>query len=83
MDEKTYEYSMLRALGLKGKSVVLMVLTESFIFSVPAIALSMVVAYLINTVTSVIIFHKIAMARSYFLSPVGIIYVTTQCITAV
>ncbi len=67
---------MLRGLGLKGNSVVLMVLTESFIFSVPAILLSFVVAYLINIVTSIIVFHKISMASSYFLSTSSIIYVS-------
>lgn len=66
---------MLRGLGLKENSVILMVLAESFIFSIPAILISFVIAYLINLITSIIIFHKICMARSYFLNPIGIIYV--------
>lgn len=75
MDEKTYEYSMLRALGLKENSVIIMVLSEAFIFSIPAIFISFVIAYLINLITMTVIFYKIALARSYFLHSIGFVYV--------
>jgi ABC-type antimicrobial peptide transport system permease subunit len=75
VDEKTYEYSMLRALGLKENSVIVMVLVESFIFSVPALLLSFVIAYLINIITLTVIFYKISLARTYFLHPIGFVYV--------
>lgn len=69
---------MLRALGLKESSVILMVLSEAFIFSIPAICLSMIIAYLLNIVISLLIFHKAFIAPSYILNPIGIIYVHTM-----
>jgi len=65
---------MLRGLGLKGNSITFMVLAESFIFSIPAILLSFVIAYFINIVVSICIFHKISMAGSYFINPIGFAY---------
>lgn len=74
MDEKTYEYSMLRALGMKEHYVVLMVMVEAAIFSVPAICVAFVVAYMLNVVICIAIFEKTTLAGSYWLHPLGFAY---------
>ena len=44
VDSKTYEYGMLRALGFKSSHLIGMITIQSFIFSVPGVALGLIVS---------------------------------------
>lgn len=46
VEEKTYEYGMLRALGLRSSSLAQIIVTQSFFFSVPGVALGLLVGFL-------------------------------------
>eukprot|EP00826_Nyctotherus_ovalis_P035149 TRINITY_DN2991_c0_g1_i2.p2 TRINITY_DN2991_c0_g1~~TRINITY_DN2991_c0_g1_i2.p2 ORF type:complete len:396 (-),score=90.18 TRINITY_DN2991_c0_g1_i2:1104-2291(-) len=65
---------MLRGLGLKSNYVILMVMIEAAIFSIPAMLVAFVIAYMLNITVSLAIFHKTYMATSYFLHPIGFAY---------
>jgi len=47
---------------------------EAAIFSLPAIVIGLVIAYMLNITISIAIFHKTVMAVSYFLHPIGFAY---------
>ncbi|EFC47009.1 FtsX domain-containing protein [Naegleria gruberi] len=48
VEEKTYEYGMLRALGLRQYSLIQVILAQSMYFAIPAIIIAMVLAFLVN-----------------------------------
>ena len=58
VDEKTFEFGMLRALGLKRKSLTLILLFEGLFFAIPGLFLGMLMAFLINTVVAYFIFSS-------------------------
>jgi ABC-type antimicrobial peptide transport system permease subunit len=51
-EEKTYEYGMLRALGLRHKSLIQLLTIQALFFSAPGIVLGLFLAFLLNTVVS-------------------------------
>eukprot|EP01087_Luapelamoeba_hula_P011389 TRINITY_DN3089_c0_g1_i1.p1 TRINITY_DN3089_c0_g1~~TRINITY_DN3089_c0_g1_i1.p1 ORF type:complete len:1336 (+),score=202.48 TRINITY_DN3089_c0_g1_i1:44-4051(+) len=51
-EEKTYEYGMLRALGMKHSSLIHLLTIQALFFSLPAIAIGYLFAWLINIPTS-------------------------------
>jgi len=48
VDSRTYEYGMLRALGMKHRTLVQILLTKSFFFSLPGSSLGLFCAFLAN-----------------------------------
>ena len=48
VEEKTYEYGMLRALGLRKYSLIQVIMAQSMYFAVPAIVIAMTLAFLMN-----------------------------------
>lgn len=48
VSEKTYEYGMLRALGMKNRTLVQILLTKAMMFAIPGIAVGLLIAFLIN-----------------------------------
>ena len=57
VDSKTYEYGMLRALGFKSSHLIGMITIQSFIFSVPGVALGLIVACIFNVLFRLMIFY--------------------------
>ena len=49
VEEKTFEFGMLRALGFNTGTIMGTILTQSFMFSIPGLALGIGTAALINT----------------------------------
>ena len=47
-DEKTYEFGMLRALGLDLKLIVMILMLQSLMFSIPGLVLGLTFSYLLN-----------------------------------
>jgi ABC-type antimicrobial peptide transport system permease subunit len=52
VEEKTYEFGMLRALGLKHKTLTAYLLMQAASFAVPGLLMGLFVSYLFNTVTA-------------------------------
>ena len=58
VDEKTYEFGMLRALGLKKKGLIILLLFEGTIFAIPGLCLGLIFAYFINIMVGYLIFSS-------------------------
>nr|CAG4716010.1 unnamed protein product [Naegleria fowleri] len=55
VEEKTYEYGMLRALGLRQYSLIQVILAQSMYFAIPAIIIAMILAFLVNILVEYIL----------------------------
>lgn len=55
VEEKTYEYGMLRALGLPQNSLIQVILAQSMFFAVPGVIIGMILAWLIGILVNFII----------------------------
>ena len=56
VDEKTYEYGMLRALGFRNKNLMALISIQSFAFSIPGLCGGLLVAYFLNLIVRYFIF---------------------------
>lgn len=56
VEEKTYEFGMIRALGLKKISLIHLILIEGLLFAIPGLSLGLIFAYLINGAVGFLIF---------------------------
>ena len=48
VDSKTYEYGMLRALGMRHRTLIQVLVTKALMFAIPGIALGLLIAYILN-----------------------------------
>ena len=55
VEEKTYEYGMLRALGLKQSSLIQVILSQSMYFSIPGVVIGMTLSVLCNVLITYVI----------------------------
>jgi ABC-type antimicrobial peptide transport system permease subunit len=55
VEEKTYEYGMLRALGLQKQSLIQIVLTQALYFAIPGIIIGMIGSFLANIIVEYVI----------------------------
>jgi ABC-type lipoprotein release transport system permease subunit len=58
VEEKTYEFGMLRALGSEKNSIVLILLFEALVFALPGLSLGLLMAYIINVAVSVVFYGQ-------------------------
>mmetsp|Transcript_20345 Transcript_20345/g.27508 ORF Transcript_20345/g.27508 Transcript_20345/m.27508 type:complete len:139 (+) Transcript_20345:423-839(+) len=72
VDERTYEYGMLRALGFKKEHLVGVITMKSISFSIPGLFFGIMVALILNTGLRMLIFLKADNYSSYILTPVSI-----------
>lgn len=56
VDEKTYQYGMLRALGFRNKNLITLISMQSFSFSIPGLLGGLLVAYFLNIIARYFIF---------------------------
>lgn len=68
VEEKTYQYGMLRALGFRNKNLIGLISLQSFSFSVPGLIGGLVVAYFLNVIARAIIFSYAENTTNYNLS---------------
>lgn len=62
IDERRYEMGMLRTLGMSKRSIVILMLNQSFFFSVPGMAIGIILAALMYLVCYVVVF---ALSHTY------------------
>ncbi|KAL4502254.1 hypothetical protein ABPG72_000489 [Tetrahymena utriculariae] len=65
VEEKTYEFGMLRALGFKKVSLVYLLIAEGLIFAFPGLGLGLLMAYLVNSIIAFVIFNRSMVVTSY------------------
>ena len=75
VDERNYEFGMLRALGYKKDSLKTLIVMQAVFFSIPAIILALIVCYIFNVVVSYFLFNYSGLTSTYQLNPNTIIWV--------
>jgi len=73
VEEKTYQYGMLRALGFRKKSLIALISLQSLAFSGPGLGGGLVVATFLNFIARFAIFQYSRNSVSYDLSPESVI----------
>ena len=73
VEEKTYEFGMLRALGFNTKNLVLTVLIQAISFAIPGVVSGMILSAIINAIFRYVLFTLTKNFASYNLSD-GSIY---------
>ncbi|KRX08929.1 hypothetical protein PPERSA_09033 [Pseudocohnilembus persalinus] len=73
IEEKTYEFGMLRALGMKQQSLVYLILIQSLFFAIPGLSLGLLMAYMLNSIVGYLIFDSGQEISSYQLHYTAII----------
>ena len=73
VEEKTYEFVMLRALGFNTKNLVLTVLIQAISFAIPGVVSGMILSAIINAIFRYVLFTLTKNFASYNLSD-GSIY---------
>ena len=68
VDEKTYKYGMLRALGFRNKNLITLISLQSFIFSIPGLLGGLMVAYLLNITVRYFVFDLAQNITDYNMS---------------
>ena len=68
VDEKTYTYGMLRALGFQSGNLMSLIGLQSFFFSIPGLLGGILVAYFLNVLVRFIIFTFANNVADYWLS---------------
>ena len=68
VNEKTYEFGMLRSLGLPQTKLINILILNAMFFSVPGLALGLIICYVINSLISWFIFSFTGLYDSYELN---------------
>jgi ABC-type antimicrobial peptide transport system permease subunit len=68
VDEKNYEFGMLRSLGFKKSNLMQIIIFQSLFFSIPAIIFGLIIAFVINIPISNFFFSFAGIETNYMLS---------------
>lgn len=68
VEEKTYEFGMLRALGFFKQNLINLMVTQALFFGLPGMALGMIISYVANTLVSFILLDYAKVSQSYLVS---------------
>lgn len=67
IDEKTYEFGMLRALGFKSSSLIILLLVQGLIYAIPAMAFGFLFSFVANGMVGFMLFDWAAEISDYSL----------------
>ena len=73
VDERNYEFGMLRSLGFKKANLILVIIFQSFLFSLPAICIGLIFAYIVNIPISLFFFNFAGIEVNLLLSKTTVI----------
>ena len=74
VDERTYEFGMLRSLGFKKNNLTLLIIIQGFIFAVPGTILGLITAYIANNYVAFLFNWYTDLVMPYFLSSSNILF---------
>ena len=74
VDERTYEFGMMRSLGFKKNNLILLIILQGFIFAVPGTILGLTTAYIANNFVAFLFNWYTALVMPFFLSTFNIIF---------
>lgn len=69
VEEKTYEFGMLRALGFKQQSLVSLLTLQSFFYAIPGLLIGLLVCYVLNSVITHFLYRFTGIATGYHIDP--------------
>ena len=73
IDEKTYEFGMLRALGFRNSSLINLLLIQGLMYALPAMAFGFLFSYLVNNMVYFLLFDFASESSDYALHYTAII----------
>ena len=74
VDERTYEFGMLRSLGFKKNNLTLLIIIQGFIFAIPGTILGLITAYIANNYVAFLFNWYTNLVMPYFLSTSNLIF---------
>ena len=74
VDERTYEFGMMRSLGFKKNNLILLIILQGFIFAVPGTILGLTTAYIANNYVAFLFNSYTHLVMPFFLSTFNIIF---------
>ena len=74
VDERTYEFGMLRSLGFKKNNLILLIIIQGFIFAVPGTLFGLVTAYIANNFVAFLFNWYTDLVMPFFLSTSNLIF---------
>ena len=73
VDAKTYEYGMLRALGMRHRTLIQVLVSKAIMFSIPGIALGLLIAFFMNMPLDGVISGYAAIPTTYRFYPSAVL----------
>ena len=74
VDERTYEFGMMRSLGFKKNNLIFLIIIQGFIFAVPGTLLGLTTSYIANNFIAYLFNYNSALVMPFFLSTSNIIF---------
>ena len=74
VDERTYEFGMMRSLGFKKNNLIFLIIIQGFIFAVPGVVLGLTTSYIANNFVAYLFNYNSALVMPFFLSKSNIIF---------
>lgn len=72
VEDKNYEFGMLRVLGMRQRSLIILLSLQSMFFALPGLALGFLVAFAVNMIVSFAVFDSTLLPTSYGLDATAI-----------
>jgi ABC-type antimicrobial peptide transport system permease subunit len=73
VEEKTYEFGMLRALGFNRKNIMSTIFTQALTFATPGILSGLLIAAILNSVMRKVLYTLVNNESSYLLSSMSVL----------
>ena len=74
VDERTYEFGMMRSLGFKKNNLISLIIFQGFIFAIPGTILGLTTAYIANNFVAFLFNWYTALVMPFFLSTYNVIF---------
>ena len=74
VDERTYEFGMMRSLGFKKNNLISLIILQGFIFAIPGTIFGLTTAYIANNFVAFLFNWYTALVMPFFLSTYNVIF---------
>jgi ABC-type antimicrobial peptide transport system permease subunit len=74
VDERTYEFGMLRSLGFKKNNLIFLIILQGIIFAIPGTVLGLITSYISNNFIAFLFNWYSTLVMPFFLSSSNIIF---------
>jgi len=74
VEERTYEFGMMRSLGFKKNNLIMLIIFQGFIFAIPGLILGLMSSYTVNNFIAYLFNDYTALVMPFFLSKFNLIF---------